>query len=199
MITGKCWNLIEIAARVFTELNECSKNKEPMTYVPCSQFAYIQDTHTCTSEKRLIKTNFENPTFAILSELQFNGLFLTQNQYTNRKKWKWQINQKKYSKHTVRFMKKSWRVIKNRVLRCLFLKLEEFPTKKTKPNKCCYQYTKNGVNLQQIFCLCHNKAANPPIWYQPCKTELRMRLSRTKMCSFWTNHYILGRNKRLFT
>lgn len=150
--------------------------------------------------KKINQNKCENPTFAILSELQFNGLFLTRNQYTNRKKRKWQINQKKYSKHTGRFMKKSWRVIKNRVLRCLFLKLEEFPTKKTKPNKCCCQYTKkSGVNLQQIFCLCHNKAANPPIWYQPCKTELRMRLPRTKMCSFWTNRHILGRNKRLFT
>lgn len=80
--------------------------------------------------KKIDQNKCENPTFAILSELQFNGLFLTRNQYTNRKKRKWQINQKKYSKHTVRFMKKSWRVIKNRVLRCLFLKLEEFPTKK---------------------------------------------------------------------
>lgn len=47
--------------------------------------------------KKIDQNKCENPTFAILSELQFNGLFLTQNQYTNRKKRKWQINQKKYS------------------------------------------------------------------------------------------------------
>lgn len=51
--------------------------------------------------KKIDQNKCENPTFAILSELQFNGLFLTRNQYTNRKKRKWQINQKKYIANTL--------------------------------------------------------------------------------------------------